>query len=79
MMNWKGFRRKRSWLNFMYYPGINIEELRNTTENLSQDSRFPCLDLNPVPPNCEAGVLTTRPRCSVFLCYTRLCKGSIFV
>jgi hypothetical protein len=27
-----------------YYPGIRLEGLRNATENLSHDSRFPGLD-----------------------------------
>jgi hypothetical protein len=49
-----------------YYPGIRLEGLRNATENLSQDSRFPGLDFfNPGPSECESGVLITRPRCSV--------------
>jgi hypothetical protein len=48
-MNWKGC-------------GICLEGLRKTTKNLSQDSRSPGRDLNPGPPEYEAGVLTTRPR-----------------
>jgi hypothetical protein len=46
-----------------YYASIHLEGLRKTTENLSQDSRSPVLDLNPRP-NYEARVLTTQPQCS---------------
>jgi hypothetical protein len=28
MVNWKGFRRERSWPNLGYYPSICLEELR---------------------------------------------------
>jgi hypothetical protein len=34
-MNWKGCERKQPWGNLMYYPGMNLEELSETTENLS--------------------------------------------
>jgi hypothetical protein len=53
------------WPNFRYYLGICLEGLRKTTKNLSQVSRSPGRDLNPGPPEYEAGVLTTRPRRSV--------------
>jgi hypothetical protein len=33
--------------------------------NLSQDSQSPGQDFNLGPPGYKAGVLTTRPRCSV--------------
>jgi hypothetical protein len=33
--------RKRSWPNFWYYPGICLEGLRKTTEDLNQDNRSP--------------------------------------
>jgi hypothetical protein len=59
-MNWKGCGRKRSWPNLRYYPGICLEGLTKTTKNLSQHSRSPGRDLNPGPPEYEAGVLTTR-------------------
>jgi hypothetical protein len=39
MMNWKGYERNRLWPNLRYYPGIYMEGLRKTTNNLSQDSR----------------------------------------
>jgi hypothetical protein len=47
-------------LVFRYYPGIFLERLMKTTENLSQDSRFPGRDLNSRPAKYE-GVLTARP------------------
>jgi hypothetical protein len=34
-MKWKGFGRKRSLRNLMYYPGIRLKELRKTMKNLS--------------------------------------------
>jgi hypothetical protein len=48
-----------------YYPGIRLEGLRKTTKILNQDSLSPGRDLNPGPPEYEAGVLTTRPWRSV--------------
>jgi hypothetical protein len=66
-MNWKGFGRKLLSSNLGYYPGTCLQGLRKTTDNLSQDSRFPGRDLNLEPPEYEAGVLTTRPRRSVYL------------
>jgi hypothetical protein len=59
--------RKRSWPNLRYHPGICLEGLRKDTETLSQYSRSPGRDLNPRPPEYEAGVLTTRPQRSVAL------------
>jgi hypothetical protein len=64
-MNWKGCGRKRSCPDLRYYPVICLEGLRKTTKNLSQDRRSLGRDLNPGPPEYEAGVLTTRPRRSV--------------
>jgi hypothetical protein len=62
MMNWKEFRRQRSWPTLRYYPGIHLKGLTKTTRNLSQDSLSPVRDFNPGPPEYESGVLTTRPR-----------------
>jgi hypothetical protein len=45
-----------------YYPDICPEELRKAKQNLSQDSRFSGRDLNPIPPDYDAGELTTRLR-----------------
>jgi hypothetical protein len=50
-----------------YYLGICMKGLRETTKNLSQDSRSPGRDLNPKPPEYESGMLTTRPlRCFIW-------------
>jgi hypothetical protein len=54
-MNLKGYGRKRSWPNLKYYPGISLEGLRKTTENLSQDNLSPGRDLNSGPLEYEAG------------------------
>jgi hypothetical protein len=64
-MNWKGCGRKLSWLNVRCYPGICLARLRKTTKHLIQNSWSPGLDLIPGFPECNAGVLTTRPRCFV--------------
>jgi hypothetical protein len=41
MMNCKGFGRKRSWPNLIYYTGIRLEGVRKTTKKLKQDSWSP--------------------------------------
>jgi hypothetical protein len=46
MMNWKTCGTKRMCSNLDYYPQICLEELRNTTTNLSQCSRCPGRDSN---------------------------------
>jgi hypothetical protein len=71
-MNWKLRGRKRSWPNLRYYPGIFLEEQRNTTNILSQDRRSLDRDFNPGPPEYDAGVLTTRLRRSVLSLVTKL-------
>jgi hypothetical protein len=49
-------------LIFKYYPGIRLEQLRKkTTRNLSQESRSPGRDLNPLLSENDAGVLHIRP------------------
>jgi hypothetical protein len=65
MTNWKACGRKRSCPNFNVLSWHFLKGLRKTTKTLSQDSRSPSLDLTPWPPECEAGVLTTRPQRSV--------------
>jgi hypothetical protein len=45
------------------YHNIRLEGLRKIIKTLSQDNRYPGQDLNP---KIEAGVLTTRPRRSVY-------------
>jgi hypothetical protein len=48
-----------------HYPGICLDGLRKTTNDFCQDTQSPGRDLNPGSPECEAGVLTTRPEHSV--------------
>jgi hypothetical protein len=65
VMNWKGFGRSRRGLILTYYPSIRLELLRKTTKN---SIRIACRRgryLYLGPPECESGVLTTRPRRSV--------------
>jgi hypothetical protein len=56
MINCKG---SGSGLILGNYPGISHYGLRKTMINLSQDIRPSGRDLNPGPPEYEAGVLTT--------------------
>jgi hypothetical protein len=42
-------------------PGICLKGPGNNTKGLSLDSRSPGRDLNPGPPEQDAGVLSTRP------------------
>jgi hypothetical protein len=49
-----------------YDPGIYTEGLRKATKTC-QDNRSPGRNLNLRPPEYEAGILTARPRCSVWL------------
>jgi hypothetical protein len=58
MIYWKAFGRNRSWPNLRSYLGTRVEGLRKITKHLSQDSLSQGRDLNPEPPECEAGVLT---------------------
>jgi hypothetical protein len=53
MINWKGCGRNRSWPNFRNYPGIWLGKLRETTKNLSQDSRSPGKAFKRDLPNTE--------------------------
>jgi hypothetical protein len=62
MMNWKGCGRKLLWLNFRYYLGIRLEEVRETTK--SQEGRSEGR-VDPGPPEYKSGILTTIPRRSV--------------
>jgi hypothetical protein len=78
MMNWKG-RGRKSWPNFMvlaqHFPGGTEE----STGNLSQERPSLGRDLNPGPPECEAGLLTARPRHSVKGCYEHGDDSSTFL
>jgi hypothetical protein len=55
----KNLEGSGSGIILRYYPEICLAGLRNTTQNLGQDSRSPARDLNQGPPECEAGMLTT--------------------
>jgi hypothetical protein len=74
-MNWEGFRRKKSWPNLRYYPGICLKELRKTMKGFSQDSKFLGRDLNGGPPEYEE-CLKDYDVQSVFLKYGKLWKKS---
>jgi hypothetical protein len=58
-----------------YYPGIFLDGLRKTSKTLSQDSRSLGRNLDPGPPEYEAGVLTTRQQGSVPPCIVRMVKS----
>jgi hypothetical protein len=78
MMNWNGRGRKRPWVNTKVLSQHLLEELRESTRDLSYYIGYLGRDLNP-PPD-EAGVLTTRPRRSVsvlFISWT-LCQIRLF-
>jgi hypothetical protein len=63
-MNWKGYGRKRPWLNFKILVWNLPGRTEENTKNVNQDIRSSERELNPGPPECE-GVFT-RPRRSVF-------------
>jgi hypothetical protein len=44
---WKGFGRKRSWLNFRSYPSIWSGGTEENHKNLGQDSQSRGRNLNP--------------------------------
>jgi hypothetical protein len=44
LMNWKDRERNRPWPNYRHSPRIWFEELRKTTEELSENSRYPGRD-----------------------------------
>jgi hypothetical protein len=62
MMNWNESERKRSWPNFKVLSRHSSGESEENHGNFSQDSRYTRRDLNPGPPEYEAGVLSTCPR-----------------
>jgi hypothetical protein len=71
-MNWKGYERKRPWPNLRCYHGICLEGLRETTKNLSQDSRSPGRDSNSGPPEYKARALTSGQSHSVLMTKNRM-------
>jgi hypothetical protein len=70
IFHWKGCRRKWMWSNWMYYPGISMEELRKPRK--TQVSRFCALDPNQAPPEYNSEVLPLEPACIIWYC---LCKN----
>jgi hypothetical protein len=60
-MNWKEFGRNWSRPDFkeLFWPLSGGTD--ETMKHISQVIRSPVRDLNPLPPEYEAGVLTTRP------------------
>jgi hypothetical protein len=56
-MKGKDFEGNSRDLILKYCSGIRLEGLRETTNNLSQDSWSPSPDLNPGPPKNEVLVL----------------------
>lgn len=66
-MNLKGYQGKWAWRNSKYYRKICLEETRQTTKNLNEQGRYPSRDFNLRRPEYEAGMVTTRPGCSIFL------------
>jgi hypothetical protein len=63
-MNWKLFGSKRPWPNFKVLSRHSSGKCEENHEN-PQDRRSLGRDLNPGSPECDAGVLTTRPQRSV--------------
>jgi hypothetical protein len=60
-----GYGKKRSWPDLRSFPGIYVVRLRETTRNLSQDSRSAGQDLNPGSLKYRTGVLTIKTGRSV--------------
>jgi hypothetical protein len=58
-MNWKVFRRKRSWPNCKVLYRNSPGGADENHESLSHNFRPPGRDLNPGVPEYEAGVLTS--------------------
>jgi hypothetical protein len=74
MMNFMNTEGSGRGLILGYYPGIRMEGLRRTTEDFSQDSQSLSRDLNPEPPEYEAGMLsqstTTFGAITIYNCFT---------
>lgn len=43
-MNWKAYRRNRSWPTLGYYAGMFLEEVKENQINLIQESQRPGQD-----------------------------------
>jgi hypothetical protein len=63
---WKDLVGSGRGLILRYYPGIHLEGLRKTTKNSIRMAGLRGRDLDPGPPEYEAGVLMTWPRPSVW-------------
>jgi hypothetical protein len=70
MMNWKDLVRSGRGLILRYNPGIRLDGLKKTTK--TSVTIVGRRDLNPGPPEYEAGVLTTGTRRSVSTLVTLL-------
>jgi hypothetical protein len=57
IMTWKGFGKRRPWPNFKVLTGNSLGGTGKNHENLHQDILYPGRDLNPEPPEYEAGPL----------------------
>jgi hypothetical protein len=79
MMSLEGLGRTDRNLMLRFYPGNRLEGLRKTKKIISQDNRSPGRDLNPGPPEYEAGMLTTRPRSSTKMLCTAHIRCLLFV
>jgi hypothetical protein len=49
-MSFKGYRRKRSWTSWRYFPGICLKEQRKTMKNFNQDNMYLGRNSNRVSP-----------------------------
>jgi hypothetical protein len=68
IMNEKGCGRKQEWSNLSWHPGIWMERLRKTTENLILDSGCSGLDSNLALPEYR----------SLYYLLSQLCSASFF-
>jgi hypothetical protein len=71
MMNWKGFGKKQSWLNFKVLSQHLPQGTEENHKEKSQNSWSPGWDLYLRHPEYETGVLTTQPQRSVMLCIVK--------
>jgi hypothetical protein len=60
-MNWKDLEGSVNGLISRYYICITLEGLNKITKNFGYGSRCLGRDLNPGPPEYEAGMINARP------------------
>jgi len=65
IMNWNGAERKQIYSALKQNYGIFLEQLRNSKENFSQDTRFSGRDSNRSHPEQHSQALLIGPNCSV--------------